>query len=126
MNGGAEDPGLTPVRGAPTSEAFEEQAAAFVAEVVVESRKSGQPVEPFAATGFLIEHAGLRLTHGVQRQEHLHRPGLREALGRAPPCTVCATARTTLGSRAAVLVPQGVVDYGATSFLRPHVGKPRR
>ncbi|MFE2013479.1 SUKH-3 domain-containing protein [Streptomyces sp. NPDC059491] len=51
----------------------EEEAAAFVAEVVEESRKSGHPVEPFAAaTEFLTEHAGLRVTHEVQRQEHLH------------------------------------------------------
>ncbi|MEV8591030.1 SUKH-3 domain-containing protein [Streptomyces sp. NPDC051180] len=50
-----------------------EQAAAFVAEVVEESRRSGHPVEPFAAaTEFLTEHAGLRVTHEVRRQEHLH------------------------------------------------------
>lgn len=50
-----------------------EQASAFVAEVVEESRKGGFPVEPFAAaTDFLAEHAGLRVTHDVQRAEHFH------------------------------------------------------
>ncbi|WP_030694575.1 SUKH-3 domain-containing protein [Streptomyces globisporus] len=50
-----------------------EQASAFVAEVVEESRKSGFPLEPFAAaTDFLTEHAGLRVTTDAQRQDHLH------------------------------------------------------
>lgn len=50
-----------------------EQASAFVAEVVEESRKDGFPVEPFAAaTDFLAEHAGLRVTHHVRRDEHFH------------------------------------------------------
>ncbi|MGW6392885.1 SUKH-3 domain-containing protein [Streptomyces sp. NPDC055103] len=50
-----------------------EQASAFVAEVLEESRKGGFPVEPFAAaTDFLAEHAGLRVTHDVQRAEHFH------------------------------------------------------
>ncbi|MFE5709553.1 SUKH-3 domain-containing protein [Streptomyces sp. NPDC056501] len=50
-----------------------EQASAFVTEVVEESRKGGFPVEPFeAATAFLTEHAGLRVMHDVQREDHLH------------------------------------------------------
>ncbi|WP_314613542.1 SUKH-3 domain-containing protein [Streptomyces stackebrandtii] len=50
-----------------------EQASAFVTEVVEESRKGGFPVEPFpAASAFLAEHAGLRVTHDLQREDHLH------------------------------------------------------
>ncbi|MFE2013478.1 SUKH-3 domain-containing protein [Streptomyces sp. NPDC059491] len=50
-----------------------EQAAAFVAEVVEESRNDGFPVEPFAAAmDFLAEHAGLRLTVDARREEYLH------------------------------------------------------
>lgn len=50
-----------------------EQAAAFVAEVVEETRNAGFPVEPFtAATEFLAEHAGLRLTLDARRGDHLH------------------------------------------------------
>ncbi|MDV5149022.1 SUKH-3 domain-containing protein [Streptomyces sp. SBC-4] len=50
-----------------------EQASAFVAEVVEESRKRGFPVEAFAAvTDFLTEHAGLRVMHDVQREAAIH------------------------------------------------------
>ncbi|MFE5597312.1 SUKH-3 domain-containing protein [Streptomyces sp. NPDC056549] len=49
------------------------EAAVFVAEVVEESRRGGRPVEPFAAASdSLTKHAGLRVTHEVQRQEHLY------------------------------------------------------
>ncbi|MEU0401325.1 SUKH-3 domain-containing protein [Streptomyces sp. NPDC006197] len=49
-----------------------EQAAAFVAEAVEESRKSGFPLEPVtAATAFLAEHAGLRVMHDVQRDDYI-------------------------------------------------------
>ncbi|WP_426366829.1 SUKH-3 domain-containing protein [Streptomyces sp. E-08] len=50
-----------------------EQAAAFVAEVVEETRRYGHPVEPFAAaTAFLAEHAGVRLTIDARREEYLY------------------------------------------------------
>lgn len=49
-----------------------EQASAFVAEAVEESRKRGFPVVPFpAATDFLTEHVGLRVTHDVQRDDYI-------------------------------------------------------
>ncbi|MFE5597237.1 SUKH-3 domain-containing protein [Streptomyces sp. NPDC056549] len=49
------------------------QAAAFVAEAVEESHRSGHPVEPFAAaTAFLAEHAGVRLTIDARREEYLY------------------------------------------------------
>ncbi|MFF0478173.1 SUKH-3 domain-containing protein [Streptomyces sp. NPDC004284] len=50
-----------------------EQAAARMAEVVEETRNDGFPVEPFAAaTAFLTEHEGLRLTIDARREEYLH------------------------------------------------------
>ncbi|MFD7960545.1 SUKH-3 domain-containing protein [Streptomyces zaomyceticus] len=49
-----------------------EQASAFVAEAVEESRKRGFPVQPFpAATDFLTEHAGLRVMHDVRRDDYI-------------------------------------------------------
>ncbi|CAM5387733.1 SUKH-3 domain-containing protein [Streptomyces narbonensis] len=49
-----------------------EQASAFVAEVVEESRKRGFPVEPLpTATAFLAEHAGLRVMHNVERDWYI-------------------------------------------------------
>ncbi|MFJ6579411.1 SUKH-3 domain-containing protein [Streptomyces sp. NPDC091368] len=48
------------------------RAAVFVAEVVEETRRYGHPVEPFAAaTDFLAEHAGVRLTIDARREEYL-------------------------------------------------------
>ncbi|MFF5923527.1 SUKH-3 domain-containing protein [Streptomyces flavochromogenes] len=46
---------------------------AIVAEIVEDSRKYGFPMEPFAAaTDFLAEHAGLRLTLDARREDYLH------------------------------------------------------
>ncbi|MFD3992685.1 SUKH-3 domain-containing protein [Streptomyces sp. NPDC058583] len=46
---------------------------AIVAEIAEDSRNHGFPMEPFAAaTDFLAEHAGLRVTLDARREDHLH------------------------------------------------------
>ncbi|CAM5387608.1 hypothetical protein GCM10010230_08420 [Streptomyces narbonensis] len=50
-----------------------ERVPAIVAEITEECRRAGYPLEPFAAaTDFLAEHAGLRLTLDARREEYLH------------------------------------------------------
>ncbi|WP_030690093.1 SUKH-3 domain-containing protein [Streptomyces globisporus] len=46
---------------------------AILADVTEDARRKGFPLEPFAAaTEFLTEHAGLRLTIDARRGDHLH------------------------------------------------------
>jgi len=50
-----------------------DQVPAIVAEIAEESRNDGFPMEPFtAATDFLAEHAGLRVTLDARREDYLH------------------------------------------------------
>lgn len=50
-----------------------DQVPAIVAEITEESRNDGFPMEPFAAaTDFIAEHAGLRLTLDARREDYLH------------------------------------------------------
>ncbi|MFF8839164.1 SUKH-3 domain-containing protein [Streptomyces sp. NPDC015130] len=50
-----------------------DQVPAIVAEIVGQTRSDGFPLEPFAAaTDFLAEHLGLRVTIDARREDHLH------------------------------------------------------
>ncbi|MGW4700971.1 SUKH-3 domain-containing protein [Streptomyces sp. NPDC004285] len=50
-----------------------ETVPALVADVVEEYRKAGHPLELFeAASAFLAEHGGLRLTIDARREDHLY------------------------------------------------------
>ncbi|MFJ5832950.1 SUKH-3 domain-containing protein [Streptomyces sp. NPDC093089] len=76
---------------------------AILADVTEDSRRQGFPLAPFpAATDFLAEHAGLRLTLDARRGDHLH-------LTPALPWHSAAGAIAELGRRLGVpLFPVGV------------------
>ncbi|MEU1230407.1 SUKH-3 domain-containing protein [Streptomyces sp. NPDC005828] len=50
-----------------------DQVPAIVAEIAEESLNDGFPIEPFAAaTDFLAEYLGIRVTLDARREDHLH------------------------------------------------------
>ncbi|MFJ5142149.1 SUKH-3 domain-containing protein [Streptomyces sp. NPDC088707] len=103
-----------------------ETVPAMVAQVTGQYRDAGYPVEPFeAATAFLAEHGGLRLTIDARREDYLY---FTPHLGYGSTPSDVAELSRDLGVR---LFPVGLdgsegspvlMDEGGRFFFMHHTG----